>query len=697
MQPPNDYLDTATAGFAGDAEFRLELRQTLARELAALPDVGHWPPAAAMAARLQAEHGARLRYRARRRRLLFWLLIPTGLLLTVWLQGPWFAFAHSGGLDEAPRHAATPDATLILYGDRTRPTPALQQRALCARWPDSPLFLHNYLSVMMGEYPLIAATPAARYAVVAPAFAAARRLEPDNARVDYLEAALLLEQGFAFQRGVAYWWPHRDGTGFLTVRDPQAAAKAMALLLQGLAKPHFRRHSRELQELRLAIRGVPTSFNELLDHQEAQQQLVCPEWDYLPVLAEASVAWGCRLLTEGRHAEARAFLAAWPTLVLQLNRDSYLLTDTFTVYRICQALCPVLPAAWARLGETESGAGAARQLRAFMAPTEALRGRNEGVREAFRQLPPGHLPRYYNYLLAEPLDRFGEPVPAELVAPLRFLDYVVSARMVLAFVCFAVAAAALPLLLFGGLAWRLNWRRSVPPLPIWLRTRDTLRIVTWAGALPVLLFLLSGWFLPGSGWESALSFNSDRFLLQGMALLFAVFLLTLRLTRHRVHQRCVALKVDVPQNERHYFWWFMAGATGLLFTAGFLAPAAWFGTEAWWIPPAIGTFLAATAMFAALMRRWDRLYGRPGSGDTQLFERSWPLSLVQVFTVLLLFLNLVVHPLLRLEERRLLTLDTIRQVDPNWGGLGAIEQRTVRRLKAEVAAAARRAPQHKGE
>ncbi|NLF18496.1 MAG: hypothetical protein GX595_14770, partial [Lentisphaerae bacterium] len=269
-----DYLNTVTSGLKDDAELRLDVQAELAGHLedkASELERGGLAASAAQAEAVKAlgdvaevaaglERGNRLRLnqRAWLRRGLRFALVPAAVVVAILSVDLQWAVAFD---------------TFSSLGNSNLPRPAwviALGRGKARLWPEHPLLTSSPRElwesdrgnrVFYGEYVThdVVAGPggnptAEQRQAFLETLETARTLDPDNARYDYLRAAVLLagactvtsEPGEKGPNGEA--GPRRS---IWEVADRAQVDQAMGHLLAGLAKPSFRRYGRDMLVLKL--------------------------------------------------------------------------------------------------------------------------------------------------------------------------------------------------------------------------------------------------------------------------------------------------------------------------------------------------------------------------------------------------------------------------------------------------------------
>ncbi|MCX6984655.1 MAG: permease prefix domain 1-containing protein, partial [Lentisphaerae bacterium] len=326
-----DFLNAATAGLKNDPELQLdvkaELRTHLEEHQCEAEVKGLAPDAAAeeavramgqpaeLAASLESANRHRMRLRSLIKIAAQWLLAPLAIAIAV-MTTDWVEFqavnmlnsltgtGYAFGPDiNSVQRKLSPDQRLVLYGDPARKSFADKQKAIWEKWPKSKIYLHNYITH------LISGAATGHYAELAAEIAKLQPLDPDNARFDYILAGRLLDQAVDIKSSSEKGPDGKPKTVYdTTIKDRAKLDEAMLHLKAGLAKPEFRRYTREMAVERLAIMGEPTSLLQEIQEISMLAGILLPDLSHLRNLERTSVFYGELLANEGKRKEADIFL-----------------------------------------------------------------------------------------------------------------------------------------------------------------------------------------------------------------------------------------------------------------------------------------------------------------------------------------------------------------------------------------------------
>lgn len=576
----------------------------------------------------------------------------------------------------------TPDQRLVLQGDFTARDPVARQVALWQRWPTNRVYFHNALSAALVHYETLGTNDMRRYEALRSLVEKGRPLDPDNARLDWVLAAKLMDQSCTFKSTVHEATAGRGATvkSEMIVSDRAKLDEAMRLLASGLERPTYRRYARELMAEREAIVGPARDLSGLMRRLVVASGTSLPDVTVQRNLARGATAYASLLLAEGRTNEAAVYLGAWKPLALRANEDAFTLIDVLVVGAIFkEAEIKVPELVRAARGPVEA-ARVRGDIAALTEPIREWRERRDRTQDlpADAQRQKGIQARS-GLLLSMLLANVGAlPTEAE-TGPSRRLDYVL-----LDHACFGGLSVLLTLELAGAVIVALVAGRSRPAAlpPFGTAWGEALRAVAWAVILPLAVYGIVVWLTPLGGRGLGLARAWPKAVMQA-GLLGIVVLLALR---YRCLPRdATADAGGIARIRRLWRWglvWALAACAAIS-----LFPATWlYTTDRWGVALAVLPFVLLIAG------------GLPGLGlnlwscrrDEAERAREVRASAVAIpaLALAVLVLNLGARGLLKLEERRLVASDTLLQVDADAGGFTTFEARVARDLRDGVLQAA---------
>lgn len=590
-----------------------------------------------------------------------------------------FPFFDPGGASTAKR--LTHEQVFLLEGDLTRTHRHEQQRAIWEAQPDNRVYLGNYVTALAG-----AGTDNLSQEFFRGEMAAARQLDPENARYDYLEAKRLLKASAEIlsekvgedEQGKA------KTVCSLQVRDREQLDEAMALFRAGLGKPYWRRYSADMLQERLDVFGPPQRLLDLVHRTAIAAGTLLPDLAQLKALAQASRLYAELLIAEGKAAEAAPYLEAWEILGRQVTEDSFTLIDLLVASAIFKDAEQAVPPLYRQLGrEAEAERVAARAAQIAKPVTDWREQKNLARKQESQTAGPLQdeqlLQERGGVLASLLLPALGKWPAAAEYAPGRMLEYVVFTEFVI-----AVILAALLLTLFISYLLALRWRvfrpTGEPPPPILMPDLVTLfRILLLGVILPLALFFVVTRALPWSGHEYSRSVGMHKLAAEFGLLAVALGTLPILMTVAQVQRRCRALGLPIARWQARYLWWSLGSIGALLLLV------------VWFLPPTsrpmvqtlakVGLgFLAAALAVGILLGIGQGVGGQRQHG---VFYGAVFRTLVPMLALTIIVLGVSTRPVLLWSEARYLERDTLMQ-DRDRVGFTRIENDLVESLRGAM-------------
>ena len=703
------FLETATAGLADDRELQLDVQAELRAHLedreveltaagldpeasldGALQRLGAAPD---LAAEMTAGNHRRLKRQARLRLLLRALVIPAALVTA-------FAFSplrdlrttmvviNRFGERGAPRpqvwrgHRFTDTEKLILNGDLDRQTETQQQRAIWEAFPENVVYLNNYLThafvgLQKGDL-----------AGFRRDLAAARELDPDNARYHYLLAAVLLRQAAEIKFIPTGETDNGRKTSDCewTVKDQARLEEGMAELRRGLARPALRRYARKMLAERLAILGPPRSVLAQVRGIFLGASTILPDLASYRPLIRAAFCYGRDLAMAGRPDEAELFLDAWQTLAVQINSESSFLIDVLFLNALSIIAEDRVADLYRDLGQLDKAARTTANARRLAAPVRDWKEAKEAWQQTGEHGLAQALQQRASVLAQTLFPALGESPPEEDFRAGRLLEYVMLEQ---------AAAAGFSLLLFatlcGAFFVMLRWRwhggaaTAVLLLP---DARTPLRVLILGIVLPLLGFWIYSRWLPIGARDYAVSYVWPKTIAEFSLLAVCVLGLMPVMAADAIRKRCAQLGIETPPCRCRGFVRAAIAAAAFVLAAGCLVPVSWLQAPSGWAsllyPAATGVFavmLVGAALFAFVrgltaLPRYGAYYGTLGR------------SLVPFLALAVVLVGLLTGPYLSRRETFLVQNDSLISRGPDYRGFSQLETQLAERLRRETAAAA---------
>ena len=707
-QKITDYLSTVTAGLKDDAELRLDVQAELASHLedkaeelqrgGASEEDSRTQAMAALgeltevAAGLERGNRRRLNQRAWIRRGLRLALVPAAVVVAILCSDlQWAAAMHTvrelgGGNPAGAVFSWQPGLPAWLPGTGRRPEVALLKATPRELWESDPqnrIYYAEFVSHDVAGQSNLSNEHARQQALTT--LETARTLDPDNARYDYLRAAILLEgacdvhteqgeKGPDGQRGL--------GTISWEIRDRSRVDQAMAHLQSGLGKPEFRRYGKEMLALRLAAMGPADRLLQRIERIALSAAALLPDLAKLRELARVAYLYGDTLAAAGQVEAARPYLDAWKTLTVQLNADTWTLIDCLVVSAIANGFPEHCARVYDRLGLAGEAARTRHAGEVLGRPGKEWRERrNDPAAKAANLEHEKEMRLYAGILTSVLLPALNEwPTRQEYDASRR-LEYAVAMQAGL-----TLLSAALLVVMLACLVISLRWRflsdgAAIPILllPDW---RRALRLLVLGVLLPLALFAALVLCVPGGGQSYSARAGMHRVLAEFLLLTVAILLLPAWLAVREARRRCRELGLACPRS---------AAAWGLVpLLLGCAAVAA-----VWWVPPRperpcdVGlAIIAATALILVVTALAAALFLLLANARHGLYCGTVARSLIPLFAAGVIVLCLSARPALLQAERRCIAADTILLTAPDEVGFSRIETKLTARLQKAVADAA---------
>ncbi|MBN2449776.1 MAG: hypothetical protein JXR77_05265 [Lentisphaeria bacterium] len=734
------YLDTVTAGLRDDPELRLDVEQELAGHLedkaealrregmsaeeSVVQATAAFGEPVEMAAELESGNRGRLVFRARVRRCLRWLPVPGAVVAAVVCSDLQLGVAMSmsrqlGGKVSGPsgpfpgwfqRHAER-----LLGVDSDAPVLRCTPAELWQENPGNACYYANYVTHEVApKVTNPAALPSAPPSPSPPSthevapkvtnpaagagsdaedqreklladLAAAETVDPDNARYDYLRAALLLRDACSIEtKGRTGGKPGAPPPELTwTIHDRALLDRAMAHMVAGLRKPSFRRYGQEMLTEKLRALGPPRRLVQQIQRTAIAAGVLLPDLGSMRQLGRASVLYGDLLAREGRAEEAVPFLEGWEALAVHLNGDAWTLVDMLVVTAVADAFPEEAARIYERLGQPEEAERVRGNGALLAAPGREWRRQRTGEDDPEEQRQrERELVLYGSALSRALLPAVGEWPSRQDYAVSRRLEYVVIMEALLAAVN-GLLLLAMAACLLVALRWRFAAGGAAIPVLLLPGWRQTASFLLSSVVLPVAVFALWVTILPVSGQAYSVAAARHKVIAEFCLLVAVLLVLPAWLGGRAVARRCRELGIAVPRFPARGLLVVLAAPAVLTFAA-WVVPASPSPPPGWLLfaPVLLGVFLVLTAIvtFARF------LAGSPRYG---LYWGSVARSLIPGFAAAVLTLCLLARPTLLHSERHCLATDPIlgTMTDGGTAGFTQVETRVVNRFREQVSQA----------
>jgi hypothetical protein len=672
------FLERATAGLATDPELRLdvqaELRSHIEEKTAELGGEEHADEAVAslggvveLAEEVSEANQRRLGWRNLARRLLRFGLVPVSVVCALWLVDfsgvlvAGYFLAPYGSTGEQPSAALSwfrrfepkrsEHALRVLQADGYRPgeelLPPLRET------DPTPLWHAAYVSWVGTTRP--------------ESLERAGAADPENSRyplriaIAQIRKAAELEEEKGASEG-------EETTYRLELRDRKALDAAMAELLEAAAMPEYNCYYRELWEAKLAALGPPERLADAT-RRALTSSIFLPDLTELYSASRCSLAYAQLLIAEGRGEEAIVFLRIPEVLAEKVARNSFALIWVLVPHAIIHMALETVPEALRQLGREEEARNTEQRLAAIRRPREqwqdernASMGKmDESIRQLAGWVASQFLhPRGPSWALLAEDSEFRDGALADQFGNGRLLESTVATQVLVSLLGILMLAGML-LCLVVSLRWRYLLGSQAAPLLLLPSWRDMVRFVVLGIVLPMAAFWAWTRWLPFSGHAYSIAYAGHRTAVEFLALTTALLFLPTWLSLRAYRRRCAELDLSSALFLPGIVYGALAIA-GVLLAVGFLMPLG--ATHSL----GRGLTLAAWgggAVVVALLSVFVLALVAPPPRGRCLGTLSR--SLIPVFASAILILSLLVQPLLRVRERRLLRADRVLWADDTPG------------------------------
>lgn len=577
----------------------------------------------------------------------------------------------------------TESQRLLIEGDTSRATRHEQQRAIWEAHPTNRVYLGNYITALQAAD--AESIPLDQFRKE---LAAARGLDPENARYDYLEAARLLKTAVVIHsEKTAKDGEGKEKTNYrLEVLHRDQLDEAMASLRRGLGKPYWRRYSADMLKEQLAVLGPPQRLVQLLQRTAIAAGTLLPDLAPFKSLARSSRLYAESLIAEGRSAEAVPFLDAWKPLAQHLTEDSFTLIDILVAGAVVNEAGQTVPPIYRALGRVADAERTEAEAAAIARPVNDWRAQRDLAR---KQTPPAASERRDDRLFQERagvlagmlLPALGRWPEAQAYEPGRMTEYVVFTEVVVAAI---LVGLLLTLLVSQLLAWR--WRvfrpDNEPPPPRLMPDAGTLvRILILGVILPLVVFFVVTRCLPWSGHAYSIRVGAPKLMAEFGLLVMALVALPILMTVAQVQRRCLALHVNVARWHARYVFWTCSLVGALVLLLAWCWPVT--PGESIRILAIVGLgFLAIALVVAVLLGIAQGLGGQRQHGA---FYGSVFRTLVPVLALAIIVLGVIARPVLLRAEAGYIQRDTLLQ-DRDRVGFTRLENDLVQEFRTAMLA-----------
>jgi hypothetical protein len=712
-----EFLDSVTQCLKDDSEVRLdvrtELRTHLEERIAEFEAEGHptpdavnltldsFGPLAEVAESLLVANARRMKLRALARLGIRVGLMPSALILATWVC---VSMANRSLPSIGPVNLQSEllepflddlddQEQFLFIGDTSRPRFAMQQRAIWEASPERIEYLDNYLTHLADDQISNGVfTPDQLIAE----FEHAKALDPDNARYNYLLAGLLIDSSTrtwfvqehhvpadAAEAGgasVVYGWTCGGRSRYaLAIRDRETLNRAIAELLEGAEKPHFRRYASELTHERIAQLPRAATAEDQIARVRLSTAMPIPEAVLGDEIWKGVARYAALASNEGNAALAERLLQSWYRYATKMAEDGETVAEIGSIpFLAGQAELDLAPV-FASMGledRADATRRLARRVRAPVIERESLVSSDEAVSLKGSLVQHGGM-----WALA--FIPYPYHPPGISLQGIRSLSQIVLERIGL----FGIALT-LGVVLLGAALITLRWKfvrtGEGPPILMLPSPAQFARSVGYSILIPLFVYVAYTRWTTFSGREYTVTFMGMRFAIELALLGATIVFLSLYQTSRYVRVRCEALDIPTPAGASKLFLGFCGFIAAI--TATFcIAMNYWTGEKAniatmfgqWGV--AIGFFCAVALVLALWFTRF--LTGARSFGQ---YYGTVARSSMPILAAGLVVLCGLVDPYLANAETRLIHSTPHIAFDADLPGITELEVAGVQPLKYAI-------------
>ncbi len=652
--------DVSTEGLKDDTELRLDVRQELVSHIeesvtacrnsgidekqSIAEGVKAFGPATDIAAELVSANRSRMRIRQLVRLAVRALLVPASLMIACWVTSDTVTtgrvMTQIGAFDSIPDDShmqqilcldeMSEDAAFLFFGDSSLETDLERQRSIWERYPTNRIFFGNYITVLMANRQLNDMDDL-RY--FEQEIRRGEELDPENARYNYLLAALMTEMSSGFEKVSS---DDDEEEMVLSIQDRALLDRAMAEMLKGGEKPFMDTYSTRMQALRLAELPEERSMAQRVARMAFVAGTFMPDLTKHRSIARTSSEYARLLIEEGKKKEAIPYLEACLPLAHKSFENGETLVESFVAFVIA-GMASNNAAVLERIGEPERAAKLLARSEAVTAVFRAYRARVRNEDNNIDELITKHGSILQTMLMPA---IWALDITEEDLAPGRNLEHTLIERGWLASF---VDCLLIVMLGFFLVSLCLRFARGGESAPLLLLpdAAQTLRVITYSVLIPLGVFFIYTRHTDLAGRDLSMR-TWPRFVIE----LYLLAVLMLSVAAHQmqklVNVRCQQLGLESP-GTRNYF-------VMLLFS---------------FLPLGLIAWTAA------------------GRQKSAMFRGTIARSMIPVLALIIILVGTVVHPYLLNRERQFVQDDGIFGM-PREGEFTRIESLVTERLNREA-------------
>ncbi len=698
----DDFLSHATEGLRDDTELQLDVRAELAshaeEKLHELKDQGIGDEEALqqtvkalgdpieLAADLYEANRKRMNLRSQLRFFMRFALVPLVLLSTLWaanLDILLMTKLFNGKQPHLPLphviRKLSDENKFLITGDPSSKTEAEREKSIWESDPTNRVYFGNYFSAAMEKWQNDPGkTPEELLDT-------ARKVDPENALYDYLEALKIMESQWSNKEAVriiSFTFGDALETAELPVyevQDRERLDQAMALIEKALNEPLNQYHAEEMLRQRLSLLPEPKRMADQVAYIGYSAGCYRPplHYQYFRKLPKFMMAYGDLLLQEGDNERAAVFLSCWEKMPRQiLDGKAGNLIDTMIAMVLIKTGYSAA-AIYRAHGFAEEAKQIAAKVDIARAPN--LHWNAERENKNYRPM----LEKHGSMLALIGVSNIGSPLSPEELSPSRRLEYAVLSEGIAALISITLLLAILGCTIVS-LRWRFTKKGRAIPVLLAPDFSTLLQILTFGVILPGLLFLLITRLAPWSGHAYSYRFGLHKLISEFGLLIMAMLILPAILGGKAVRNRCTELDIpSTPLAIRRLNPAFLICAVALV--------AFWFvpansSEMCFWSSIILAGVIAILLLSGALGGMAQGVAGRKEYG---LYYGSLFRSLIPLLAGTSLLLNVMSRPTLFTLEKEYIQADTL--VDALSPACFTIENKVSKQLGEETLAALKEA------
>ncbi len=371
--------------------------------------------------------------------------------------------------------------------------------------PENPMFTANYaLSLIPQQTGELDEKKRTEYLQV---LNRGRRVDPDNALYDYLEADLILRSALVTKPEAEEY----------EIKDRAALDHGMKIFLAALNKPFVRTYATDLPADVCRMLNLDNDYLGILERISLYAATTLNFVNKERELTKINLFYGNTLLKEGKKAETEPYFQAWRKFIPQLQKfDSKTLTEVLVEYA-CISL-------YLESAKKRGDIAEAETLGKIYQPLKNWKEQESQNTES--------ITKHAGVLTLLLLPPMREKVPMSLFTPERKLSYLVLDLAGLATLS-ALLGVAILIMGLTVLAARLMGKR---PFLLLLPWKSYARILIWGIAVPIGVFLLYTHIDALGGRDISVRLNHSRIWI-GMIWLVLLFPLIFELVYWREQRK----------------------------------------------------------------------------------------------------------------------------------------------------------------